>query len=123
MPSNNDLDRFFMCRPDFFEVSYVINPWMEGNVGRTKTDLAKKEWDALYKIVASKAKVELIDPACGHFVFKCLYGFAHVFGDLYLRRRYGIITSPYREKLSRPCRKTRSGSRPARHKRRVSPQG
>ncbi len=65
MPSNNDLDRFFMCRPDFFEVSYVINPWMEGNVGRTKTDLAKKEWEALYKIVASKAEVELIDPAKG----------------------------------------------------------
>ena len=58
-------ERFFMCRPDHFKVSYVINPWMQGNVGRTDSEVAKKQWDNLYKAISSMAPVELIDPAPG----------------------------------------------------------
>jgi N-dimethylarginine dimethylaminohydrolase len=25
-------DTFLMCAPEHFEVAYIINPWMEGNV-------------------------------------------------------------------------------------------
>ena len=56
-------EKFFMCRPDYFMVSYVINPWMQGNVGRTDRETAKRQWNDLYEIVSSKAEVELIDPA------------------------------------------------------------
>ena len=58
-------EKFFMCRPDHFKVSYVINPWMQGNVGRTDSEAATRQWDDLYKIVSSRADVELIDPAPG----------------------------------------------------------
>ncbi|MFQ5431869.1 MAG: TIGR00300 family protein [Nitrospinota bacterium] len=54
-----------MCRPDHFMVRYVINPWMQGNVGRTDGKKAKRQWNDLYKIVSSRAEVELIDPAPG----------------------------------------------------------
>ena len=50
-----------MCRPDHFSVEYVINPWMEGNVGKSNAGAAMKQWDALHEIVSSLAKVELIE--------------------------------------------------------------
>ncbi len=58
-------DRFFMCSPDHFKVSYVINPWMQGNVGRTISETAIKQWNDFHRIISSVADVELIDPASG----------------------------------------------------------
>lgn len=57
--------RFLMCRPDHFSVEYIINPWMEGNVGRTNAEAAMKQWNALHEIVSSLADVELIEQAEG----------------------------------------------------------
>ena len=28
------MKHFLMCEPKFFDVCYVINPWMEGNLGK-----------------------------------------------------------------------------------------
>ena len=38
-----------MCRPDFFTVSYRINPWMHPE-DPTDTSLAVRQWDELYEI-------------------------------------------------------------------------
>jgi len=54
-----------MCEPKFFEVCYVINPWMEGNLGNVNAELAQRQWKKLYGIVAGLASVSLIDPVAG----------------------------------------------------------
>jgi len=37
-----------MCRPEFFTVSYRINPWMHPE-DPTDTSLAVKQWEVLYQ--------------------------------------------------------------------------
>lgn len=54
-----------MCEPRFFEVCYVINPWMEGNLGKVNRELAKEQWENLYGIVSRLASVSLIEPVSG----------------------------------------------------------
>lgn len=55
-----------MCPPDYFEISYEINPWMsvKRQVDRKK---AKEEWDAYYQLLTQKLKVnvELLPPVEG----------------------------------------------------------
>ena len=59
------MKNFLMCEPRFFEVCYVINPWMEGNMGKVNKALAKQQWKNLYDIVAARASVSLIEPVAG----------------------------------------------------------
>ena len=59
------LRRYLMCRPEFFTVSYKINPWMEPSVP-TDTALAVRQWQVLYDTyIALGHEVELIDPIDG----------------------------------------------------------
>jgi lysine-ketoglutarate reductase/saccharopine dehydrogenase-like protein (TIGR00300 family) len=55
-------DAFLLCAPRFYRIEYVINPWMEGNVGRTDGPLASEQWEGLRRTLASHARVELIEP-------------------------------------------------------------
>jgi N-dimethylarginine dimethylaminohydrolase len=57
--------RFLMCPPDYFDVTYVINPWMEGNLHGTSVEKARQQWQGLYEIIARRAEVELISPQPG----------------------------------------------------------
>ncbi len=51
-----------MCRPDFFTVSYRINPWMHPQVP-TDTALAVRQWETLYNTYLDLGyDVQLIDP-------------------------------------------------------------
>ena len=59
------MKRFLMCEPEFFEVRYVINPWMEGNLGKVNRELAQRQWENLHDIVAGLASVSLIEPVSG----------------------------------------------------------
>lgn len=54
-----------MCPPRYFGVEYVINPWMQGNVGAADVARAQQQWDALHRLVAERADVELIEPGPG----------------------------------------------------------
>lgn len=56
---------FLMCPPEYFDVSYIINPWMSGNVRKIDNALAKKQWRALYDIVTDHATVRLVHPQPG----------------------------------------------------------
>jgi lysine-ketoglutarate reductase/saccharopine dehydrogenase-like protein (TIGR00300 family) len=57
--------RFMMCAPDHYDVDYVINPWMEGNIHKSSRDRAEEQWQQLYCILADHATVDLIQPQKG----------------------------------------------------------
>ncbi len=61
MAQSTGLPRVLMCPPDCFAVEYVINPWMEGHIGRTDLDTARRQWDGLYHAIAARTDVELIE--------------------------------------------------------------
>jgi len=56
---------FLMCPPEYFDVSYIINPWMHGNVRKIDNALAKQQWRALYDILTDHANVRLVSPQPG----------------------------------------------------------
>ena len=53
---------FLMCPPEYFDVAYVINPWMRGNLRNIDNRLAKRQWRGLYDIVQRHARVRLMHP-------------------------------------------------------------
>jgi lysine-ketoglutarate reductase/saccharopine dehydrogenase-like protein (TIGR00300 family) len=58
-------ERFLMCAPLYFQVDYVINPWMEGNIDRANEALAADQWRRLHSLITGQAEVELISPFAG----------------------------------------------------------
>jgi N-dimethylarginine dimethylaminohydrolase len=56
---------FLMCPPTLYDVDYVINPWMAGNVHASSQALAAAQWRRLYDAVGKIAIVELVEPEPG----------------------------------------------------------
>lgn len=56
---------FLMCPPQFYDVDYVINPWMAGNLHRPSRDIAFAQWNALYAHLKTLADVRLLHPHSG----------------------------------------------------------
>ena len=54
-----------MCPPDLYEVDYVINPWMEGNIHKSSREMAIEQWRGLNQILQKRAEVEQITPQSG----------------------------------------------------------
>ena len=54
-----------MCAPKLYEVSYVINPWMQGNLGNSSRQRAMRQWESLYAVLSGLADVRLIEPVVG----------------------------------------------------------
>ena len=54
-----------MCSPQHYDVDYVINPWMEGNIHKSSRDRAAEQWDKLHFILKNLATVDLIEPHQG----------------------------------------------------------
>ncbi|MEZ4334492.1 MAG: TIGR00300 family protein [Myxococcota bacterium] len=57
--------RILVCRPQFFDVAYVINPWMEGQIGRVDRSRAQSQWQALMDRVARHADLLEVPPRAG----------------------------------------------------------
>jgi N-dimethylarginine dimethylaminohydrolase len=57
--------QILMCAPDHFSVDYVINPWMENQIGRTDRRLAREQWDNLRSHLAANATLDFVAPADG----------------------------------------------------------
>lgn len=57
--------RIVMCRPTHFSVQYVINPWMQGQVGRARNAVAIDQWNRLHDTLAGLTDVAVIEPAPG----------------------------------------------------------
>ena len=56
---------FLMCPPTLYDVNYVINPWMAGNVHASSRERAAEQWRNLYQAVSSIADVQLVEPQPG----------------------------------------------------------
>jgi N-dimethylarginine dimethylaminohydrolase len=56
---------FLMCPPTLYDVNYVINPWMVGNVNRSSRQRATDQWTALHKAMTNAADVRLVEPQPG----------------------------------------------------------
>jgi lysine-ketoglutarate reductase/saccharopine dehydrogenase-like protein (TIGR00300 family) len=83
-----DLARILMCAPNYYDVDYVINPWMEGNIHRSSRDLAQAQWNQLYEVLDAHAAVDLIEPQRGwpDMVFTANAGL--VLGDAVVLSRF-----------------------------------
>jgi ornithine--oxo-acid transaminase len=57
--------KLLMCAPTLYQVNYVINPWMEGNLGHASHSRAMAQWEALHAALCEIADVELVDPVAG----------------------------------------------------------
>jgi lysine-ketoglutarate reductase/saccharopine dehydrogenase-like protein (TIGR00300 family) len=60
-----DKVRILMCTPHHYDVDYVINPWMEGNIHRSSRELAEAQWDKLYQVLKTYAEIDLVEPKKG----------------------------------------------------------
>jgi len=56
---------YLMCPPNFYDVNYVINPWMTGNLHAASQERAAAQWHRLYNALIVVADVKLIDPQPG----------------------------------------------------------
>jgi ornithine--oxo-acid transaminase len=56
---------YLMCPPRLYDVAYVINPWMAGNLHASSRERAAAQWRQLYQALAEFADVELIEPQPG----------------------------------------------------------
>ena len=61
----NDAVRILMCAPHHYDVDYVINPWMEGNIHRSSREIAQAEWNELYQVLKTYAHIDLVEPQPG----------------------------------------------------------
>ena len=61
----HDRPAFLMCHPKHYEVDYVINPWMAGNVHRSSRQRATRQWEQLRSALRQVARVELVEPQPG----------------------------------------------------------
>jgi ornithine--oxo-acid transaminase len=56
---------FLMCSPKLYDVNYVINPWMAGNISRTSRTQAAAQWEQLHLALKRVAQVMLVEPQPG----------------------------------------------------------
>lgn len=84
-----------MCAPEHFGVSYIINPWMQDQVGKAIHSLAHEQWTNLHRHLAKEAEIALIAPApdLPDMVFSANAGF--VIGSM-------AVVSRFRAKERRP---------------------
>jgi lysine-ketoglutarate reductase/saccharopine dehydrogenase-like protein (TIGR00300 family) len=60
-----DAVRILMCPPHYYDVDYVINPWMEGNIHRSSRDRSQEQWNRLWEVLKTYAQVDLVEPQQG----------------------------------------------------------
>lgn len=55
-----DKPTYLMCPPEWYDVNYVINPWMAGNVHQPARDTVFAQWKSLYQTLQQIADVRLL---------------------------------------------------------------
>ena len=51
---------YLMCPPEWYDVDYVINPWMAGNLHQPSRDTAFMQWKSLYQELQRVADVRVL---------------------------------------------------------------
>ncbi len=87
-----------MCPPRFYGVNYVINPWMEGNIGRVNAELAARQWEGLREALVSRANIQFADPVEGLPDMPFTANAGLVLGDIAIPARFRF---PQRQPESR----------------------
>ncbi len=77
-----------MCPPEFYGVDYVINPWMEGNVGRAARERARKQWEGLRDRLSKRADIEFVEPVDGLPDMPFVANAGLVYGDAFIPSRF-----------------------------------
>jgi ornithine--oxo-acid transaminase len=77
LPAQAPCPVYLMCPPSLFDVVYVINPWMRGNLHAPSHTRATAQWEHLYFVLSKMAHIELITPEIGSpdMVFTANAGF------------------------------------------------
>ncbi len=109
------LAELMMCPPTYYNVDYVINPWMEGNVHHASKARACEQWTALYRELSLRDAVKLVEPVVGspdmvftanaglrfgeevalsRFQFAERQGEARWFGEWFARAGYAVREMP-----------------------------
>lgn len=80
--------RILMCAPDHYDVDYVINPWMEGNIHKSSQEKAVEQWSKLNFVLNDIAQVDLVEgqPGVPDMVFTANAGL--VLGDNVVLSRF-----------------------------------
>ena len=75
----DDRATFLMCAPRLYDVHYVINPWMEGNLHTSSRERAHRQWEQLHTELSRIARVLLVEPVPGwpDMVFTANAGLVH----------------------------------------------
>ncbi len=83
-----DSVQILMCAPHHYDVDYVINPWMEGNIHRSSREDAQAQWNKLYQVLKTYATIDLVEPQPGwpDMVFTANAGL--VLGDTVVLSRF-----------------------------------
>lgn len=93
------MQTFLMCKPSYFEVSYVINPWMAGNLGKVDKALAAKQWQQLHDLITARAHIQLIAPQRG-------------LPDMVFTANAGLVTRDHRVIVATFLHRERQGETP-----------
>ena len=64
-PPHFEKPTYLMCPPHWYDVNYVINPWMAGNLHRPSRDRAFEQWRALYEKLHELADVRVMQAQPG----------------------------------------------------------
>lgn len=64
-PPHFERPTFLMCAPEWYDIDYVINPWMAGNLHRPSRDRAFAQWKELNYRLQAIADVRLIPAVAG----------------------------------------------------------
>lgn len=64
-PGDTKGARLLLCAPDHFGVDYVINPWMEGHVGKADMKRARTQWENFRRELQRVATLEHVSAAPG----------------------------------------------------------
>lgn len=62
---NSICSGMLMCSPEYFDVQYIINPWMKSHVNSLNKIQAEIQWNALYDIIKSHTTVRVADSMPG----------------------------------------------------------
>jgi N-dimethylarginine dimethylaminohydrolase len=97
VPSTLIVDRrtYLMCSPLHYDVTYVINPWMTGNLHASSRERAIEQWTCLHSALRQIADVEFISPEHGSpdMVFTANAGLYHA-GTVVLSRFFHAERQP-----------------------------
>jgi N-dimethylarginine dimethylaminohydrolase len=94
-------DGVLMCPPDHFGVDYVINPWMENQIGKTERALAQLQWKNLARRLSARTRLRFIAPRPGapDMVFTANAGLA--LGETVIVSRFRAAERQPEERLFR----------------------